>query len=149
VLTKDRIAENIQKSTFAVYYQVLPDADEFEQLDCNMEGVTAVLKAKNGAGYVITAQARGYGGQVPAAVSFDSNGNILKTVMMANSETPGLGQKVTLESFYGQFSNRPAKNFIIDEIDAVSGATISSKASVTAINRAIDAYHQACRGSQP
>lgn len=146
LLTKDYIAENIKESTYTVYYQVLPEADTFEELPCNMEGVTAVLKAKNGAGYVITAQGRGYGGAVPAAVSFDSDGNILKTIMMANSETPGLGQKVTLASFYGQFSDIPAENFALDDIDAVSGATISSRASVTAINRAIDAYHQVCRG---
>ena len=144
VLTKDKIAENAQKSAYEVYEQLLPDADGFQTLPCDLEGVTAALKAENDGGYIVTAQAKGYGGEVPAAVGFDSEGNILKVVMMSNSETPGLGQKVTLESFSGQFSGRPAENFTIDDIDSVSGATISSKASVTAINRAIDAYHLLC-----
>ena len=53
------IAANESASLNATYAAVLPEADGFEALDCSIEGVTAVLRAKNGAGYVITAQSRG------------------------------------------------------------------------------------------
>ena len=145
-VTAPTIAENNRKSTYETYYKVLPEADSFTALDCDIDGVTAVLKADNGAGYVVTAQSRGYGGQVPAAVSFDENGNIIRVIMMANSETPGLGQKVTLPSFYDQFAGKKAEKMTVEGIDAVSGATISSRASVAAINLAVEAYQTICGG---
>ncbi len=140
--TAPLIAANEEAANLATYSAVLPEADGFTELDCDYEGVTAVLVANNGAGYVITAQSKGYGGQVPAAVSFDSEGNILHVIMMSNDETPGLGQKVTEESFYTQFDGLAAEELTINDIDAVTGATISSKASVKAINYAIAAYWQ-------
>ena len=62
--------------------------------------------------------------------------------MMSNEEAPGLGQKVTDESFSSQFSGLPAEAFTLDDIDAIAGATISSRASVNAINLAIKAYEE-------
>lgn len=134
------IAANEEKANNETYFAVLPEADSFTELECDIDGVTAVLKADNGAGYVITAEANGYGGAVPVAVSFDNDGNIIHVIMMSNDETPGLGQKVTEESFYSQFDGLPAETLTIDDIDAITGATISSKAAVNAINLAIEAY---------
>ena len=141
------IAANEEASRNETYFAALPQADSFTQLDCSIDGITAVLKANNGAGYVVTAQARGYGGQVPAAVAFSSDGTILQVIMMSNEETPGLGQKVTDEDFSGQFAGREAQPLTIDQVDAVSGATISSKAAVTAIDLAIEAYQQVTGGA--
>ena len=139
-LTTPVIAANEQETANEIYRALLPEADSFTELPCSREGVTAVMAADNGAGYVITAQSRGYGGQVPAAVAFSEDGTILGVTMMENSETPGLGQKVTEAGFSGQFAGRTAESFTIDDIDAVTGATISSKAAVAAINLAIQAY---------
>ena len=141
-VTTPIIAENETETANAVYAALLPEADGFTRLSCDMEGVTAVMKADNGAGYVITAQSRGYGGQVPAAVAFSTDGVILGVTMMDNSETPGLGQKVTEPAFSAQFAGKPAESLTIEEIDAVTGATISSKAAVSAIDLAIAAYRE-------
>lgn len=146
-LTAPAIAANEAASLNAACFAVLPEADSFTELECGIDGVTAVLRADNGAGYVVTAQAQGYGGQVPAAVSFSPEGTILSVVMMSNDETPGLGQKVTAAGFTGQFAGRSAEAFTIDDVDAVSGATISSKAAVSAINLAIEAYLQVTGGT--
>lgn len=141
-LTTPVIAANETETVNAVYQALLPEADGFTQLPCQIDGVTAVMKADNGTGYVITAQSRGYGGQVPAAVAFSEDGTILGVTMMENSETPGLGQRVTEQEFSAQFAGRPAEAFTIDDIDGVTGATISSKAAVAAINLAIQAYEE-------
>lgn len=146
-LTAPAIAANEEASRNATYFAALPEADSFTSLECGMDGVTAVLKADNGAGYVITAQARGYGGQVPAAVSFSPDGTIQKVVMMSNDETPGLGQKVTDEDFSGQFAGRAAESIALSDIDSVSGATISSRAALAAVNLAIAAYQQIIGGA--
>ena len=142
------IAANESASLNATYAAVLPEADGFEALDCSIEGVTAVLRAKNGGGYVITAQSRGYGGQVPAAVAFAVDGTILRVSMLSNDETPGLGQKVAEESFTGQFAGRPAEQMTLADIDAVSGATISSKAALNAVDLACAAFEQVVGGGQ-
>ena len=141
-LTTPIITENEEQTANETYAALLPEADGFTALSCDIDGVTAVMEANNGAGYVITAQSRGYGGQVPAAVAFSSDGTILGVTMMENSETPGLGQKVTEDAFSGQFTGRDASEFTIDDIDAITGATISSKAAVSAINLAIEAYQE-------
>ena len=141
-LTTPIITANEEQTANETYAAMLPEADGFTQLPCDIEGVTAVMEANNGAGYVITAQSRGYGGQVPAAVAFSTDGTVLSVTMLDNSETPGLGQKVKDEAFSGQFSGMPATEFTIDDIDAIAGATISSKAAVSAINLAIEAYQE-------
>ena len=141
-LTTPIITRNEAQTANEIYAALLPEADGFTALSCDIDGITAVMEANNGAGYVITAQSRGYGGQVPAAVAFSPEGTILGVTMMENSETPGLGQKVTEAAFSGQFAGREAATFTIDEIDAVTGATISSKAAVAAINLAIEAYQE-------
>ena len=51
-------------------------------------------------------------------------------ILDASGETPGLGQNVTKESFYGQFKGKGNK------INAVTGASISSKAVTDAVNEA-------------
>ncbi len=141
-ITTPIIAENEAETADAVYHSLLPEATGFTQLPCEIQGVTAVMEADNGTGYVITAQSRGYGGQVPAAVAFSAEGKILGVTMMENSETPGLGQKVTEDAFSGQFAGRDAVELTIDDVDAVTGATISSKAAVSAIDLAIAAYRE-------
>ena len=140
------IQENEERKANETYFAVLPEADSFTRLECDLDGVTAALKADNGAGYVITAQSRGYGGQVPAAVAFSPEGEILRVMFTDNDETPGLGQKVSEDSFSGQFSGREADALTLDNIDAISGATITSKAAVNAVNLAIEAFHQVTGG---
>lgn len=140
--TAPLIAINEEKANNETYFTALPEADAFTALACDIDGVTAVLQADNGAGYVITAESNGYGGEVPAAVSFDTEGNIIRVVMMSNDETPGLGQKVTEPSFAEQFAGIPAQELTLDEIDTITGATISSRAAMNAINLAIEAYQE-------
>ena len=146
-LTAPAIAANEEASRNATYFAALPEADSFTELECSIDGVTAVLRADNGTGFVITAQARGYGGQVPAAVAFSPDGTIQAVIMMSNDETPGLGQKVTGEDFSGQFAGQTAEQIPFDGIDAVSGATISSKAALAAVNLAIEAFQQVTGGA--
>lgn len=141
------IAANTEKANNETYFSVLPEADAFTPLDCTVEGVTACLKANNGAGYVVMAQAKGYGGQVPAAVAFDNDGNILRVQMMENSETPGLGTRVREDAFQDQFAGMTAQEKTLDDIDAITGATISSRAALSALNEAIAAYQEVTGGA--
>lgn len=126
------------------YAALMPEAASFEELDCDVEGCTAALAARDASGatvgYVVVAQSKGYGGEVPIAVAFDADGVAENVVAMDNSETPGLGQRVSEESFIGQFRGRGAEELQLSDIDTISGATISSKAVLAAYNVAVEAY---------
>ena len=76
--------------------ELLPEADTFTKVECTVEGVTEAYKADNGAGYVITAASKGYGGDVPVMVAFNSEGTITAVKFLDNDETPGLGQNCLL-----------------------------------------------------
>ena len=141
-VTAPIIAANEEAQAQATYSALLPEADHFSELSTTVDGVTNVLKADNGAGYIVVAAARGYKGDVVATVAFDNDGSILDLSMTAADETVGIGTKVTEEDFTGQFSGMPAENFAYGDVDAVSNATYSSKAAVEAINLAIQAYQE-------
>ena len=129
-VTAPIIAANEEAQAQATYSALLPEADHFSELSTTVDGVTNVLKADNGAGYIVVAAARGYKGDVVATVAFDNDGSILDLSMTAADETVGIGTKVTEEDFaYG-------------DVDAVSNASYSSKAAVEAINLAIQAYQE-------
>ena len=143
-VTAPIIAENAVKTANATRQALLPSADTFTEVapETPTEGVTAIYKADNDSGYVITAQAKGYGGEVPVMVAFNAEGTIEAVQFLDNDETPGLGQKVKSEAFQSQFSGMPAEEFGLSDIDAITGATISSGAAASAINAAIAAYNQ-------
>jgi len=145
-LTAPTIAVNEAAAVSAAYFSALPEADAFTALDCSIAGVTAVMQADNGAGYVIAAQARGYGGMVPAAVAFSPEGVITNVVMMDNDETPGMGSKVSDEAFLENFIGREAVPLELQDIDAVTGATISSRAALGAVNLAVEAFQTVTGG---
>ena len=142
-LTLPTITANREARAWATYSALIPDATDFAALPCDVPGVTALMEAADDKGFAVIAQSKGYSGQVPMAVAFDDEGAITSVIGMANTETPGLGTKVTLPAFTDQFVGRAAEPLDIDDIDAITGATISSKAALAAINEAIEAYQAA------
>lgn len=83
-----------------------------------------------------------FGGTMTVMVGFDTQGAIAKTQVLVHTETPGLGSKVTLSSFISQFEGLGASSFPLavakdgGEVDAITAATISSRAYTDAINKA-------------
>lgn len=139
-VTEPIIKENAIKAADATRTALLPDAENFVRFTTDVAGVTEAYKTSNEAGFVITAEAKGYAGSVPVMVAFSQDGKIVAVNFLTNSETPGLGQKVRDEKFSDQFKEMPAEPFGLSAIDSIAGATISSSAAVTAINSAIETY---------
>ena len=102
---------------------------------------------EGGAGIVMKVQGQGFGGKVPCVVAFDMEGTIIGVKFLENSETKGYGSRLYEDSsFAAQFAGMPAESFAIGDIDALAGATVSSKAAVEALNTAIDTYNQLKEG---
>lgn len=141
-VTAPVIAENTARIADETRKALLPAAAGFAEVvpETETDGVTDIYEATDGTGYVVSAEAAGYGGQVPVMVAFDADGNIAAVRFLSNSETPGLGQKVRDEDFGAQFAGMPAAAIGLSDIDGIAGATISSGAAVSAVNAAITAY---------
>lgn len=96
-------------------------------------------------GYIFVSEKRGYGGMVPVMIAVNMDSVISGIRVLANEETPGLGKKVEANPFLKQFLDKHADDIFglrVDNaghqpIDAVSGATISSRAVTDAINIAL------------
>ena len=145
-MTVDAIAANEEAARNASYFAALPEADSFSEINCDLDGVNAVLKAENGAGYVISAGSRGYGGMVTAVAAFSNDGVILNVVMDCSTETPGMGSKAADPEFVSNFTGRQAEVLELSDIDAITGATITSKAALNAVNLAISAFQSVVGG---
>lgn len=137
---------NAEKKAREVYETLVPEAKDFAELDCSVDGCTAALEARDSSGdllaYVIVAQSKGYGGQVPIAVAFEPEGTVKSITAMSNEETPGLGTKIANESYIGQYVGMSAEKADAEDIDLISGATISSRAALAAFNIAVEAYEE-------
>ena len=118
---------------------VLPSADSFTQVTVEEmpEGGVDIYEANNGTGYVVTAQAKGYGGMLKVMVGIDSNGLISGTEVLENNETQGLGSKVSEHAFMDQYIG---KDSTLEGIETISGTTISSNAFSKAVQNAYQVY---------
>ena len=87
---------------------------------------------------------KGFGGDVGVMVGYDVNRDTLTGIGITTmKETPGLGTRVADPAFTGQFTGKPADARLKSQggdIDAVSGATISSTGVVTALGNAAKVY---------
>lgn len=136
---------------------VLPDASEFKLLDndkyksvSDVEVVEVYegLSGSNVAGYTMKVLPKGYGGEIELMVGIKSDGTISGVNLGNMNETPGLGAKANEEEFYGQYLGKPATELSViksgsageTEIQAISGATITSKAVTTGVNAAVEVY---------
>lgn len=98
--------------------------------------------------WLLVAGTRGYGGQVPVMLAIGSDQKISGIKVLSNDETPGLGKKVADSSFITQYLDQKVdRGFALANagtdqvaIDAVAGATVSSKAVNTAVTVAVDYY---------
>lgn len=141
---------------------VLTDASEFTQMDDNVfsniqgleEGLVAeVYEGKNNnevVGYTVKTLPKGYGGKIELIVGISKDGNITGIDIGSMSETPGLGSKAAEPAFKDQFSGKNTANELAvvkgkssseNEIQAISGATITSKAVTKGVNAAIEVYN--------
>lgn len=97
---------------------------------------------------------KGYSGLVKLMVGFGNDGTIRDIVVLEQKETPGLGTKMKGESFLKQFRGKDPSAFDLrvkkdgGEVDALAGATISTRAFSEATARAYEAYKKYETGSK-
>jgi electron transport complex protein RnfG len=137
--TEPVIAKAAADRAEAARSAVIPEAESFELLEAGGLPATVkeVYKTTNNVGYIFMLTAPGYGGDINILCGIAPDGTILATKTLQQSETKGLGSKITEAPFAGQF---PGKDASLDGVDAISGATISSRAYLGAIKDAFAAF---------
>jgi len=89
---------------------------------------------------------KGFSGQIKIMVGFKPDGSIKNIAVLEQKETPGLGTKMKDEVFLQQFRDKNAGNYNLKvrkdggDVDALTGATISSRAFTEATQMAYDAF---------
>lgn len=150
---------NIQASNEARKI-VLPEADEFKELDgMNSDIVLEVYEGiKDGQviGYTIKTSSKGYGGAIELMVGISKDGKITGVEIGNHSETPGLGSKATEPMFKNQYVDKDVSNSLLvvkgsanndNEISAISGATITSNGVTNGVNAAMKIYNEKLSGN--
>ena len=109
-----------------------------------------VYPAKKGgklmASAVRTFSPKGYGGKIWLMAGLAPDGKILTYAVLEHKETPGLGNKMSTEKFKSQFEGKDPAKFKLKvqkdggDIDALTGATITSRAVGQALQLAYDSY---------
>ena len=111
-----------------------------------VEGVVLALdKEGNALGYVITVTDKeGYGGDISLTVGIKNNKTVNGISILTINETAGLGMKKKKKSFRKQFEDKKVDRFVYakdavaeNEIDVISGATITTNAVTNGVNTAI------------
>lgn len=128
------------------------DAELAQQLAGNGVRIGTVYQAKDAAGsplgYVIeTTSGEGYGGNITLYAGITNDGILNGVSILTISETPGLGMRAQ-EVLVPQFEQKAAMDFTYtktgsqsdSEIDAISGATITTKAVTNAVNGAVSVF---------
>ena len=173
-VTKEPIAAAEKAALDEAYKAVFADAASFEADDTfDADGaaeiiaasefpndeITAVNKAVDASGnvlgYVIDVTSHeGSQADISFSVGIQNDGTLNGYSVTTISETPGLGMLVTEESFYSQFENKTEETYTIvktgstaeNEIQAITGATISSRAVANGVNACLVYFRDSLQG---
>ena len=143
-VTAPVIAENERKAQEIAMKAVLPDASSFDKVEFTpTENSTVSEIYSSDAGFAVKVAPKGYGGAISMIVGVDNDLKVTGIEIISQSETAGLGAKCTDSGFKAQFVGK-TENITVtkngakeNEIDAISSATITSKAVTKGVNEAI------------
>ena len=167
-ITAEPIAQQRQLAKDEAYKAVFADADSFETIVAeenpeieafldesgypsqNIDEVVQAMDASgNPLGYAFTVTtSEGYGGDIQFAMGVKEDNTLNGISILSIAETAGLGMKADTDEFKGQFANKNVEKFEYtksgatddSQIDALSGATITTNAMVNGVNAGLCAF---------
>lgn len=131
-LTEPKINQQKEEAQQRAIREVLTGAEEIETR--YKDGITyyeAKDKAGKLLGYIFITETQGYASTIRIAASINPQGRIIAIKILEQNETPGIGSRITEEAFTDKFKHKEVEQ--LDNIDAISAATISSSAVIKAV----------------
>jgi len=158
--SKPQIEKNAVDTTQKAVYKVLPNVKNIEKV---VSGETVIFKGfdKDGEhiGYAFVAEGNGYQGNIKIMVGISPElEKLIGIEILESVETPGLGAKITEDEFKCQFKGVSVSPEIAyvkgkepekpNEIETITGATISSKSVVKILNVSIEKVKEILKGKE-
>lgn len=150
-LTKEPIALSVLYKKLDAIKQVVPEFDnnpnneKYRLPTGDGDSLEIYPAKKNGeiVGYAVnTYTTKGFSGYISMMAGFKTDGTIVNISVLEHKETPGLGTKMTEPAFSNQFTGKNPAEFMLKvkkdggPVDAITAATISSRAFCDAVQRA-------------
>ena len=133
-------AEQAKMDSMAV---LVTAADKFEPIQGHDTWFIAT-KGGETIAYVVPGESKGYGGKIEMLVAVDPDGKVIDFTILKANETPGLGDKAGANDFRSRIQGKTAEALIVtkdpsnkDNVQAMTGATISSKAVTLGVQNAV------------
>ena len=160
-ITLEPIAHQEELANAKACQEVFSDATDFTDVQTDLDTlnqnlkengldyvtVDAVMEASDDSGqmlgYVLTVtDSEGYGGDIQLSMGVRMDGTLNGIAILSISETAGLGMNADTDAFKGQFADKNVEQFTYtkngasadNEIDAISGATITTNAVTNGVN---------------
>ena len=133
IIIEDRIA----KEKVAQMRNLFPTVDRLEEREVDGRTGTVGFDADgNYVGVLAEGKAGGYGGDIRFNLAVNAEGKIIGLNIVAQSETAGLGSKITEEWFRDQFKGKGAGDPF--DVDNITGATVSTRAMETGVEKELN-----------
>ena len=146
-ITKDKIAAAKAEKTQKAIAAVLEGATEIKEVPfTDASGLVTKVYQDAAAGYAVEVAPNGFGGAITMMVGVSVDGKVLGISVISHAETPGLGAVASANTDKGVNFREQFKGLISgitvgdgeNQIAAISGATITSKAVADGVNAALE-----------
>lgn len=148
-LTEDTYNENIKATKELAVGKIFKGAADtrlpYEEIT-NVDGVavSAVYEGDALLGYCVEIKTPGFGGDIELMIGYRADKSILGVDVVSHTETPGLGSKsADAEYLKNNYSGKGGTLTAGVDVDMISGASVTSSAVLTGVNRATAALEQA------
>jgi electron transport complex protein RnfG len=150
-ITKEPIARQQELKETLARQTVLPQADAFAEIDMAgmdvsdeyqiIQQVYEGTSSGQSVGYTMSVVTKGYSPNLTLTIGIGADGKVTGVDIGSHEETPGLGANATDPAFLGQYTGADGPLTVVKtptgatgEIEAITGATITSKAVTDAVN---------------
>lgn len=156
-ITLAPIAEQTRKTTELAMKEILPDAASFQAAEdftasdsSNIKGYSTGFGSDGSTpvGYTVSVVSKGYGGELSLMVGISTDGVIQGVKIISHAETPGLGANADSD-WINQYQGKSGELEVTknptateSQIQAITSATITSKAVTTAVNEVTNFYNE-------
>ncbi|MBQ8636924.1 MAG: RnfABCDGE type electron transport complex subunit G [Clostridia bacterium] len=154
-VTAPIISSNAKAKRESAMSKVLPEAVAFEPVEYNDENSSVIEAYSAGdAGYVILCEPRGYAGEISIVVGVKPDLTVNSIDITSQSETPGLGANCTNSEFIDAFRGKSKDIKVVksnpsgNQVDALSSATVTTKAVTRGVNDALKAAEELIGGDK-
>lgn len=144
-MTADIIEERALEESMEAIEAFFPESDGAGLVDDAdvlaydlVDEVYEVRQGDNVIGYTIKTIPNGYDGPIELLTGINMDGEVTGIEILSQTETPGLGDRITTDDFKDQFIGQSSESEV--GVDVLSGATVSSNAVVNGVNAATDVF---------